>query len=1286
MPPKKTKDKKDQEYNIEDSASRTAILNIQEQNGHEIEIDETKFAISSVSNSNEYYSHYALNFVISNAVANDLQARFIPIGTGVEYLENLQSNLTAFVSNSLQTRAIIPIRPEIDGHEIQHFTGLFIERIGGIQFRVIYIDPVGNGLISDIPSNIRDIITRTLIVSANQFISTTNRIQHSVQTLEGLAATNSHCGPFVAYILSELASGAMKVEDARLQQIIEQKDWLDIADLNEGASINYGLELRKQHLKLLLEETEKEHSNIANSNVMYTKLVVNFNGQEIVFHSHELVKVAREILDHLEDEVYIDKFFGFDKEEIIHKDDTCLVPDPKFTHFLMQYCVDNNLLHFAAGPVPILGLESISSWYSAAQTLKKLYSTPSSDTYTGRWISVAGRMLLMKTVNDRSFNEGHFYISDHGNYQDLLSNTQEVALTSRKFDWVSFPRILALIKEFSGESDESIDNDLYGRMLTVAQRQWNMSIEEKRYIKVLLNRFMEIKQKSKLYIDIYKTLEQKYVELANKLQQDREEFFSLIRSQPTETREYPQESFEMGYLRGSLKGCIEFSKDKGYILEIYTDDYIEYIKKRVVIEITQDINYGDRLGVLRPVNSFGELSAEPYRKFAISLSSYFSHDNIHSAAKIVYFIRCILSGGEIREEKLNFLPNLVAAWFLGESVRNSVSILSGLMLLDLIESNISLLDSKGRNLYDWSHTLIHPDKPHNSIDYTAFRDLYGDEVDLGKFDGSHPMAHGDSVQHSKVTLGKGQKLSAVRQKEGSIIIHWLSILLKQKFKIECKAESAYDFPLIYEKGREPNYDTIEKLLRSSTEPSKSIKKNLVQLEKWKLLHQFIVPCFKQRLSNFDNLLDCKEPSKEEESVDNHWLSRDQISVIGHALNNDERNIFIPTINPYLAPVSEGSLESFVRTRYSTFDNSCNTRMVTGIININPTFINHNGEKTHWVLYFDIRDDDSLEGVLLNPRGRVLKLRGGSYYDIMDILAERLKIAYSEQGSKHICISHKNLDFHSASSNCDVWVLRFLEQINKRLLLNVEQDISITDILSVIRETTLNINDIRAEYRKIYEASVHSQNTVSTNKPVSAIEEEKEPDAPAPVPSTSPSMSPSLSPTAYSISLQQRVIINEQENTLLIQEEQILETITKIESIIGKEALAEITGWHQYISKALSNNNPLSSSATKVIQIIDSLVNNLEEWLDFGSLYESTDIENQVTIIITQLEHWIDFVASGTTYVGSPPRYPDFDPDYDFGDGGDSSGGNNDSHSGDQNSISLLLPFAGNTTTIQDFSS
>ncbi len=150
------------------------------------------------------------------------------------------------------------------------------------------------------------------------------------------------------------------------------------------------------------------------------------------------------------------------------------------------------------------------------------------------------------------------------------------------------------------------------------------------------------------------------------------------------------------------------------------------------------------------------------------------------------------------------------------------------------------------------------------------------------------------------------------------------------------------------------------------------------------------------------------------------------------------------------------------------------------------------------------------------------------------------------------------------------------------------------------------------------------------------------------------------------------VVQIQERELVIETaaNPLLEIIAKIEAVIGKEALAELVGWHQYISKALSNNH-LSEHATNVIQTIGNLVNNLEEWFDFGITYESIDVDNQVAIILAQLEGMFDFVASGITHVGLPPRYPDFDPD-DYFSGGGSSGESNgdDSNDGEQAGVNL----------------
>jgi len=46
----------------------------------EIEIDLTKEAATLLANPQNYYSHYALNFVVDVAVANNLQVRFIRLG------------------------------------------------------------------------------------------------------------------------------------------------------------------------------------------------------------------------------------------------------------------------------------------------------------------------------------------------------------------------------------------------------------------------------------------------------------------------------------------------------------------------------------------------------------------------------------------------------------------------------------------------------------------------------------------------------------------------------------------------------------------------------------------------------------------------------------------------------------------------------------------------------------------------------------------------------------------------------------------------------------------------------------------------------------------------------------------------------------------------------------------------------------------------------------------------------------------------------------------------------
>jgi hypothetical protein len=160
-----------------------------------------------------------------------------------------------------------------------------------------------------------------------------------------------------------------------------------------------------------------------------------------------------------------------------------------------------------------------------------------------------------------------------------------------------------------------------------------------------------------------------------------------------------------------------------------------------------------------------------------------------------------------------------------------------------------------------------------------------------------------------------------------------------------------------------------------------------------------------------------------------------------------------------------------------------------------------------------------------------------------------------------------------------------------------------------------------------------------------------------------------------------VQIEKQEIIIDTHSEQILETIAKIESIIGKEALTEIAGYYQLVSTALSNN-PLSNLAAKVLQIMGDLISNLEEYLDLGNLYESIDIDNQVAIILTQLEHWVDFAASGHMHIGMSPRHPGFGPDFDpsGGFGGGGQGMINGTSDGNHDAQGVTLFIGHNVTT------
>lgn len=146
---------------------------------------------------------------------------------------------------------------------------------------------------------------------------------------------------------------------------------------------------------------------------------------------------------------------------------------------------------------------------------------------------------------------------------------------------------------------------------------------------------------------------------------------------------------------------------------------------------------------------------------------------------------------------------LAAAWFLAEVCRNKNSLWSGLVLLDFIEKDIRYGGSQtdehvGSKQFTWERVLWHPDM----IDFHTLegvaepkdqeKDLFGKDVKLDEWGGKHPMAHTGSEAQAEGRLvptfaqgGPGANaMTAVQQKEASLLIRWLYHKLKNQTPFE----------------------------------------------------------------------------------------------------------------------------------------------------------------------------------------------------------------------------------------------------------------------------------------------------------------------------------------------------------------------------------------------------------------------------------------------------------------------------------------------------------------------
>ncbi len=258
--------------------------------------------------------------------------------------------------------------------------------------------------------------------------------------------------------------------------------------------------------------------------------------------------------------------------------------------------------------------------------------------------------------------------------------------------------------------------------------------------------------------------------------------------------------------------------------EVRMEDAKNLIKRMVLQGVADDINFGLHEPLFRPITSYGDRDkGSSYHVFAEAVKIYFAAKEHMSDAEIASAIRLILMGHTPKLGEASFVPNLVAAWFISEPIRNPSAFLSGMMLLDMIESGIVLPDTNGNNWYALYHTLVHPLKDSGE---GKVQDLYGSKEGIDRFGGSHPMAHGGSVTDS-VLPEEGKKLTAVRQKEASLYFHWLKVRL-EKMGIECRLVSDADEKL---KASDVKFSNLEKANEHYQQKLAALDKKIANAEK-----------------------------------------------------------------------------------------------------------------------------------------------------------------------------------------------------------------------------------------------------------------------------------------------------------------------------------------------------------------------------------------------------------------------------------------------------------------------
>ncbi len=695
---------------------------------------------------------------------------------------------------------------------------------------------------------------------------------------------------------------------------------------------------------------------------MYTKIIINMNGKEIIFKAHEIVVIARSVIENY--------LLPEDMNQQLH------IYTPKEYRALVSLLtsegsdmdiIDGSIDPLITVPMHVQGIDSAFKWLYLSRSLYKRHQqelethtllsvyadkehpsdqkivkviTEDTNDYTicldatgktmelkgkegiklhsvidGTWVEIAGRLILVKNSAQMTF-----YVSDHGCLHELIEKVKELVFET---DWTN-PELASMLVKIQRDLEAMTPNEkaeFEGKLIN-SIRDENIEVFRLFYpgcpdAAIEEIRLHSLSNPKNLLLDIIESNRYIIHSLIKKYMQ--------MKFYDETFRGFDNEIYKDFYVYNEDGNPIKEEMNIEGIVKTFEDrreDASNLIKRIVVQMIADEINCGIHEPLFRPISSYGDRDAgSSYHVFEYTVVEYLLQDGHLSEAEIAETMREVLRGITPDLRGANFIPNLIAAWFVAEPTRNPTSLLSGLMLLDMMENNVELMDDQGNNWYNLQNTLIHPLK---SKAVGKIKDLYGSNEGIDRFGGAHPMAHDGSVADSK-EIRKNSKLTPVHQKVASLIFHWLSLYLDSK-GVKCRLvsdteeklqQSDIDFTRVSSNFEDSEHliklkkkiESVEVTIRVKEKKGEDAKKYIAELAKLRaeeaelILKQvvemkFIIPALQERLTTLDNLILLSHPKEKKYINISPAYEVDELKVsISYALQSTYPNQEIFEILP-----------------------------------------------------------------------------------------------------------------------------------------------------------------------------------------------------------------------------------------------------------------------------------------------------------------------------------------------------------------------------------------------------